>query len=227
MTPQAYLDKSPTKISTGGKKAIIFVDANNWYHNVKGWFKPGKIDIIKISDLISKEKDLEILEIRWYVSMPNREDNELVYKTQRAFLGHLEKKGIKIITRKLQRLSSKEIKKKRQQFIEDWNLCKICKPLVETSFLDISDNFQKEKGIDVWIAIDMVKEAIKENIDCAVLISGDADFVPAFNLIKEIGKEVLSCFVPLGYSNELRQKFPLLILGKDKLNSCLRDWEKK
>ena len=209
------------------KKAILFVDANNWYHNVKGWFRPGELDITKISDLISEEKGLEIKEIRWYTSMPSIDDNPLVYKNQRAFLGYLEKQGVKIITRKLQRLSTKELKKKRQDLLESWDLCDICKPIVEGSFLDIADNHQKEKGIDVWIAIDMVKEAINENLDCAVLISGDADFVPALNLVKEVGKEVLSCSVPRGYSNELRQNFPFLVLKRDKLNKCVKDYKKK
>ena len=90
------------------KKAIMFVDANNWYNNVKKWFKPGKIDINKISDLIS----------------------------------------------------------------------------------------------------------------------GDADFIPAFELIKNVGKEVLSVSVPNGYSNELRQKFPYMVLGKKELINCLRNYEK-
>ena len=52
-------------------------------------------------------------------------------------------KGVKIITRKLQKLSTKELKKKRQEFIESWDLCKVCKPIVEESFLDISDHSQK------------------------------------------------------------------------------------
>ena len=208
------------------KRAIIFVDANNWYHNVKHYFKPGDIDIVKLKELIAKENNLEIIEIRWYASMPNRKDNELIYKRQRAFLGNLQKQGIKIITRKLQSLSTKELKKKRQDYMESWDLCNVCKPIVEESFLDIADHHTKEKGIDVWIAIDMVKEAITENIDCVVLISGDADFVPAFNLIKEVGKDVLSCSVPSGYSNELRQKFPFLILKREKLNKCLRDYRK-
>lgn len=56
--------------------------------------------------------------------------------------------------------------------------------------------------------------------------SGDADFVPAFSLIKELGKEVLSCSVPRGYSNELRQKFPFLVLKKELLNKCLREYKK-
>ena len=234
MTPQAYPkeglvplrgpDKSSTKISTGGKKAIVFVDANNWYHNVKFWFKPSSIDIKKLSSYLSKNKNLEILEIRWYTSMPDLKENPLIYKNQRAFLGYLKKQGIKIITRKLQRLSTKELKKKREDLLNSWDLCEVCKPIVEASFLDISDSNQKEKGIDVWIAIDMVKEAIKNKIDYVVLISGDADFVPAFNLIKEIGKAVLSCCVPRGYSNELRQKFPYLILTKDILIKCLKDY---
>ncbi len=207
------------------KKAIIFIDANNWYHNVKKWFKPSDIDITKLAKFISKEKDLEFKEIRWYTSMPNIKENPLIYKNQRAFLGYLEKQGIKIITRKLQKLSTKELKKKREELFNSWDLCNKCKPIVEESFLDMSDNFQKEKGIDVWIAINMVKEAIKENIDCAVLISGDADFVPAFDLIKEIGKEVLSCFVPRGYSNELRQKFPYLILTREILIKCLKSYK--
>ena len=209
------------------KRAIIFVDANNWYHNLKKWFIPSDIDISKVADLIFKEKKLDLLEIRWYASVPNIEDNKLVYLRHMDFLSNLKKKNIKVITRKLQRLSTKELKKKRQELLDSWDLCKICKPIVESSFLDITYHSQKEKGIDVWIAIDMVKEAINNKVDCVVLVSGDADFVPAFNLIKEIGKEVLSSFVPGGYSNELRQRFPYFLLRKEILLKCLRNYEGK
>jgi uncharacterized LabA/DUF88 family protein len=208
-------------------KAIIFIDANNWYHNVKKFFNPSDIDITKVAEYISKEKNLDIEEIRWYTSIPNIELDKLKYMRHMDFLSNLEKQGVEIITRKLQKLSNKELKRKRQDFIESWNLCEVCKPIVEASFLDISDHNQKEKGIDVWIAIDMVKEAIKENIDTTILISGDADFVPAFHLVKGVKKNVLSCSVPFGYSNELRQKFPFLILTREILTKCLKDYESK
>jgi len=203
------------------KKAIIFIDANNWYHNVKYSIKPSKIDICKLGKLLSEKYDFEVLEIRWYTSMPDREDNELKYKMQRAFLGHLQKQGIKIITRKLQKLSTREIKKRRQEMVESWDLCEVCTPVVNEAFLDIADNQKKEKGIDVWIAIDMVKAAI-DGVDVCVLVSGDADFVPAFDLIKKVGKDVRSVSVARGYSNELRQKFPYLVLGMEDLNKCLK-----
>ena len=207
------------------KKTIVFVDANNWYHNLKRWFKPSEIDISKIVSLIAKEKNLEIIEIKWYASIPNIEDNKINYMKHMNFLSSLQERGIKVITRKLQRLSNKEILKKRQELLDSWDLCETCKPIVKESFLEISDHNQKEKGIDVWIAIDMVKEAIQGNLDFCILISGDADFVPAFSLIKEIGKDVLSCSVPRGYSNELRQKFPYLILNREMLNKCFRDYK--
>lgn len=208
------------------KKAVVFIDANNWYHNLKKNLKPSSIDILKIFDFIAGKKDLEILEIRWYGSMPDRKDNELLYKKQRAFLGHLQKQGIKIITRKLQKLSTKEIMKKRMDFISSWDLCDICKPIVEDSFLDIADHHKKEKGIDVWIAVDMVDNSLNKDVDCCILVSGDADFVPALELVKKNGKDVLSVSVSMGYSNELRQKFPYLILKKEDLIKCLKDYKK-
>ena len=96
------------------KKAIIFVDANNWHHNVRRMFNPSDIDICLFKDLISEKFNLGVVEIRWYASMPSLADGELMYKRHRAFLGSLEKRGIKVITRKLQRLSNKEVLKKRR-----------------------------------------------------------------------------------------------------------------
>lgn len=204
------------------KRAVIFIDANNFYHNIKKWFKPSSIDIKKVIELVIKNKDLEIKEIRWYVSMPDKESNELIYQKQRSFLSHLENRGIKVITRKLQKLSNKELIRKRELLLNSWDLCDICKPLVEAGFSEIKDPNQKEKGIDGWIAIDMVKESLQDNLDYCVLFSGDADFVPAGNLIKEIGKDFLSCSVINGYSNELRQKFEYVLIKREDLGKCIR-----
>jgi len=208
-----------------GKKAVIFVDANNWYHNLKYLVRPSDVNICRVGDFLSETYDLDISEIRWYASVPDIEDNKLKYLMHMAFLASLRKRGVKIITRKLQKLSNKELKKRRRELVEAWDLCEVCKPIVDEAFLDIADNQKKEKGIDVWIAVDMVKAAV-DGMGCCVLISGDADFVPAFNLIKEIGKDVLSVSVSRGYSNELRQKFPYLVLKKEDLDKCLKDKKK-
>ena len=208
------------------KKAIVFVDANNWYHNVKKFFEPGEIDIKKLADFLCTTKRYNLIQIRWYASIPSIADGERMYYKHMAFLQHLEKKGINVITRKLQRLSNEEILKKKKETIQNLDLCEHCRPLVESVFLDLADLKKKEKGIDVWVAIDMVKESIiDKNCDVCILISGDADFTPALELIKDHGKDTLTAMVPWGYSSELRQKFEYFIITQEILRKCFREYK--
>lgn len=208
------------------KKAVVFVDSNNWYHNVKKYFEPGDIDIIKLAKFLCEVKKYELIEIRWYASAPSIADGEAMYYRHMSFLENLEKKGVKIIARKLQRLSNEEVLKKKKETLDSLDLCKNCKPLVDSVFLDLADLKRKEKGIDVWIAVDMIRKAvIEKECDCCILISGDADFVPALNLLKSQGSEILTAMVPLGYSFELIRKFPFFILRKETLTKCLRDYK--
>lgn len=129
------------------KKAIVFVDANNWYHNSKRFYKSGEIDISKISNYIAKINNYEIIEIKWYASTPSISDGEAMYYKHISFLEHLRKEGIKVVTRKLQGLSNKEILEKRKFTINNLDLCNSCRPLIESVFLDLSDIKRKEKGI--------------------------------------------------------------------------------
>ncbi|MFH1316799.1 MAG: NYN domain-containing protein [Candidatus Woesearchaeota archaeon] len=209
------------------KKAIVFVDANNWYHNVKKFFQPGKVDIKKVAELLCNAKNYDLIQIRWYASTPSIKDGEDMYYKHLSFLERLEKKEIKVITRKLQMLSNKEIISKRKHTIDNLDLCEHCKPLVESVFLDLADIKRKEKGIDVWVAVDMIKKSIIYG-DCevCVLVSGDADFVPSLDLINNKGIEVLTASVPFGYSSELRKKFPYFILRKETLEKCFVDKKK-
>lgn len=209
------------------KKAIVFVDANNWYHNVKNFFfEPGKVDITKVANLLCAAKGYELSQIRWYASTPSIDDGEEAYYKHMSFLEHLEKKGIKVITRKLQRLSNKETAEKRKHTIDNLDLCQHCRPIVESVFLDVANLKKKEKGIDVWVATDIIKYSVIESkCDVCILISGDADFVPALELVKSRKKEILSAMVPFGYSSELRSKFPFFILRKETLVKCLRDYK--
>lgn len=211
-----------------GKKAIFFFDANNWYHNIKKYHNPSEIDIQKFINHICKIKNYSLIEGRWYASVPSMSDGSNMYYRHISYLDSLRKKGITVITRKLQKLSNKEIIKKKQQIISNLDLCESCEELVEANFLDLADIKRKEKGIDVWIAIDMIKFCLlNKDCDVCVLVSGDADFVPALNLIKEKEKEVLTAMVPKGYSKELIEKFPFFIIKKETLLKCFKDYPQK
>lgn len=65
---------------------------------------------------------------------------------------------------------------------------------------------------------------IEDKCDVCVLISGDADFVPALNIIKNKGKEILTAMTTLGYSRELIDKFPYFIIKNETLLRCFKDY---
>jgi len=48
----------------------------------------------------------------------------------------------------------------------------------------------REKGIDVLLAVDMVKGAMRDDYDVAVLVSEDSDLLPAVEAVVEVGKRV-------------------------------------
>lgn len=81
-----------------------------------------------------------------------------------------------------------------------------------------------EKGVDVLIASDMIRKSlIEKECKVCILISGDADFIPVMEIIKDSKNEVIVCSPKYGFSNELRQgKFRYLILKKEYLDNCLK-----
>jgi len=175
------------------KRAIVFIDGNNWYHNVKSIVgKPKSVDFRNLSEMIGKHFELDIIEIRYYNSIPDIELGESVYYKHMVFLAKLQKQGIIVNTRKLKKIK------------ENGRILRI------------------EKGIDVMISADMISKTLVEGVcDCCVLVSGDSDFVPVMQLIKKAEKEVLTASVLKGYARELLQgEFRFWILKKDDLIKC-------
>ncbi len=64
----------------------------------------------------------------------------------------------------------------------------------------------REKGVDVWLAVDMVNMAHRGLYDVAALISGDADLVPSVVGVKDAGKHVENYYLRGSQSLELRQQ---------------------
>ena len=66
---------------------------------------------------------------------------------------------------------------------------------------------QKSKGVDITLTKDMLSHAFLNHYDAAVLIAGDADYVPLVDEIKRRGKNIYIAFFAgtgLGLSPELR-----------------------
>ena len=212
------------------KKTIVFIDGNNWYHNTKKTIDTKEIDFFKLAKFIANKFDLDVKQIRYYNSIPDISENPLIYHKHMEFLTNLKKQGIKIFTRKLQKTSNKEIVKQKQKIIETLDLCKTCYPLVKLNcFSCLGNTSKKEKGIDVKIAVDMIRKVlIEKECDVCILISGDADFIPAMQTIKDSKKEVITSSIYTGYSRELRSgRFRYFYLSPEDLNKyCMKDYKK-
>lgn len=63
----------------------------------------------------------------------------------------------------------------------------------------------KEKGIDVMLATDLLWGAWSNLYDTAILISGDADFTYAVRKVKDTGKRVIVAQFNRAMSNSLRE----------------------
>ncbi|MGC8692603.1 MAG: NYN domain-containing protein, partial [Thermoplasmata archaeon] len=49
---------------------------------------------------------------------------------------------------------------------------------------------QKQKGVDILLATEMLTFAFRNNYDAAILCSGDQDFLPVLKEIKDLGKRI-------------------------------------
>ena len=175
------------------RSAIVFVDGNNWYHNVKSLIKkPRGLDFDKIGRIVCERFGLQLVEVRYYNSVPDIDLGEENYYKHMVFLAGLKRKGIVVNTRKLKVINSGGKK------------------------------LRVEKGVDVKIAADMIDfSLVRDACDVCVLVSGDADFLPAMNVIKRQGREVITTSVGRGYSRDLRSgDFRYVVLKRGDLDLC-------
>jgi uncharacterized LabA/DUF88 family protein len=60
-----------------------------------------------------------------------------------------------------------------------------------------------QKGVDVFLAVDMMRLALKRQMQKAVLVAGDADYVPLVKAIKDEGVSVTLYHSQISCSDEL------------------------
>ncbi|MFH1295482.1 MAG: NYN domain-containing protein [bacterium] len=89
---------------------------------------------------------------------------------------------------------------------------------IKLGYLLISNGKFHEKGVDVQMAVDMVRGAIKDEFDLCYLISSDTDLLPAIQTAKEEKKKVIY----VGFENFISRALSkncssYLILSKEQI----------
>ena len=128
-------------------------------------------------EIIKKvETKREIVDIFYYTAMLDKSTDEEGYKKHKNFLDKIRK-------------------------IPNFNivLCNLRKMILEDGSVDFAI-----KGDDVYLATDLIKGAYEDLYDIAIIVSGDADFIPAIKLAQKNDKKVVNAFFPKSSSYLLR-----------------------
>lgn len=82
----------------------------------------------------------------------------------------------------------------------------------------------RQKGVDVLLSLDMLRFALKNNYDRAILVSGDGDFADIVKMVKDEGRTVEVAMFASSKARSLVQAADVLVdLNADMLDACWRE----
>lgn len=143
-------------------RSLIQIDGSNFYHKIKR---------------ISPKIHLTFFDYRKFaLSLIDHQDKPTII----YYVGEIK--------------NIRESKKNRQLFANQQKLFFNLKNQhiqIKLGYLLFSDGIFHEKGVDVQIAVDMVRGAIKKEYDICYLISSDTDLLPAIQTAKDEGKKII------------------------------------
>ncbi|MDD9859484.1 MAG: NYN domain-containing protein [Nitrospira sp.] len=187
------------------ERAMIFIDGSNWYHAMKRiGLSSSRINYWNFARKLSQE-GRSVVEIRYYVG---KVSGDLIRtRKQELSLDRIKNQNVTVVLGRVEKQRVQPDKNQIRQTLKklrgafsDLNpmiLDKLESLMSEGTYVD------KEKMVDVNLAVDMVARAMKDEFDVAYLVSADGDFVPAGKIVRETGKKVFAA-TP-GCSRELQK----------------------
>jgi uncharacterized LabA/DUF88 family protein len=166
------------------KRAITFIDGQNLYHGAREAFgvTHPNYDLLKLSHQICALNGWHLNQVRFYTGYPSREDNARWAAFWQKKLLAISRQGVWKFTRQL-RYRDKTFK------LDDGS--------------EITVNVGEEKGIDVRIAIDVIRLALDKRYEVAIIFSQDQDLSEATDEVRKISIEQdrwmkVACAYPVG-----------------------------
>lgn len=183
------------------ERVAIFIDGSNFYHGMKQNIGRTNIDFAKLGKLLCGERTL--VRIYYYNVPVVMADDPQRYRNQQRFLDSLT--YVSYLTTRLGHLE------KRIRRIKCQAKCR----------QDFEYTVHIEKGVDVYLAIDMLTGAYKNLYDTAILVAGDGDYAMAIEAVKDVANKHVEVVYPTTKCYHLRKasdKF--ILLTKDLLKDC-------
>lgn len=172
-------------------KCLVFIDGNNFYNGAKKLINNNAVSLLYFDYKKFGEflcKHDDCVGIRYYIGAITRGGDQ----------------------------KSEEMYANQQRLIA--LLARYSVPVILGTIIKHPDKTFHEKGVDVRIAVEMIRLARTGQYDKAVLISSDTDLVPAVEEVQSLDKQVLYVGFPQNQSFGLTKVTDdLLILRKEDL----------
>jgi len=152
------------------KRAITFIDGQNLFHAAReafGYIYPN-YDVLALSQAICQAAGWALSQVRFYTGVPDSADNAVWHHFWAGKLAVMGRQGVQVFSRSL-RYRNKTIT------LPDGTT---------HTFLA-----GEEKGIDVRLALDVIRMAHRKEYDVAVIFSQDQDLSEVAEEIRAIARE--------------------------------------
>jgi uncharacterized LabA/DUF88 family protein len=180
-------------------RIAILIDGNNFYKGCQLNFNRTDVDFRKLGLKLCRMVGGELLRIYYYNAHVSKTIDPLGFQRQQKFFDNL--RATPYITLKLGHLVYHRLRN-------------------EQGFS--SQFFPTEKGIDVQIAVDMIRLGLMKACEGIMLVSGDSDYIYAVRFAKDLGSNVYIASFQMGGSVELRNEGDgFIIIDQDFIQDCL------
>jgi uncharacterized LabA/DUF88 family protein len=200
------------------KRAVVFIDGQNLFHSVResfGYTYPN-YDVRALALRVCQDKGWELAQVRFYTGVPDLNDDARWHEFWSHKLAMMGRQGIHAYSRPL-RYRHKRV--------------------TAPDGLEYTVLAGEEKGIDVRIAIDVIRMGHHKKYDVALIFSQDQDLSEVAQEIRAIAKEQdrwikVACAFPMSPTTRNRrgiEKTDWIQIDRATYDTCLdhRDYRPK
>jgi uncharacterized LabA/DUF88 family protein len=170
------------------KRTVVFIDGQNLFHAAREAFgcTYPHFDITKLSAEICSKCGFELKQVHFYTGIPPKSDNMKWHTFWANKLRSARRQGVEVFTRIL-RARGKRITIPLSQLIPCLSADQVALQLPST--FEYTFKTFEEKGVDVRLALDVIRMAVKADYDIAVIVSQDQDLSEVSKELRSIARE--------------------------------------
>jgi uncharacterized LabA/DUF88 family protein len=152
------------------KRGVVFIDGQNLYHCARETFDAPypNYDVMKLAKVGCAMAGAFVSEVHFYTGFPDIDDDRRWNQFWSKKLLAISRQGVKVFSRSLRYRN---------------------RVIVLSDGVTITRRLGEEKGIDVRIAIDLIRLAHRSRYDAAIVFSQDQDLSEVADEIKLISNE--------------------------------------